>query len=115
MKPIPPRPDLPPTQLDSEDLIRLAHLMSRRLQLECPRCHTTLKPSVAGREFRLGSSPDLSALDPQQTGKPRLVFFCYHCKRPIGHLQGDHWLAQHMDTDAESTRWDHLEMGDDNA
>jgi hypothetical protein len=112
VKAIPPRPDLPSARLDSEDLARLAHLLSGKLQLECPKCRIILKPSVINRELRMGSSPDLSALDPRQPSRPRLVFYCSLCQRLIGYVQGDSWTAETMNADAEGTRWSHLEMGE---
>jgi hypothetical protein len=60
----------------------------------------------------MGSSPDLSALDPRQPSRPRLVFYCTLCQRVVGYVQGDSWTAEKMDADAEGTRWSHLEMGE---
>lgn len=94
MKAIPPRPDLPRARLDSEDLIRLAHVLSGSLQLECPKCHMVLRPTVDNRELRMGSSPDLSAIDPRQPSRPRLVFHCTLCHRAIGFIQGDQWTEE---------------------
>jgi hypothetical protein len=113
MRPIPPRPELQRARLDSEDLIRLAHLFSGSLQLECPKCHTILKPNVTNRELRLGSSPDLSAIAPNQPSRPRLLFYCHLCQRPFGFLQGESWTAEKLDSSAEGTRWSHLEMGEE--
>lgn len=110
MRPIPIRPDLKRAVLESEDLIRLAHLLSGSLKLECPQCRTMLKPTVANRELRLGSSPDLSALDPSQPSRPRLVFFCVFCSRQLGFLQGDVWTKETREDGAEGTRWSHLEI-----
>lgn len=107
MNSIPPRPDLARPELDSEDLIRLAHLLSGSLRVECPRCHVTLKPTVANRELRLGSSPDLSAIDPRQPSRPRLVFYCLNCQKITGFVQGERWSTG---TDGEASRWNHLEM-----
>ena len=91
MKPLPPPPGGEQTPLDAEDLIRLGYLLSGRLQLECPRCQSTLKPTVESRELRIGSSPDLSALNPEYVSRPRLVFYCTRCQRTLGFVQGDHW------------------------
>ena len=113
MRPIPPRPELQRARLDSEDLIRLAHLFSGSLQLECPKCHTRIKPTVANRELRMGSSPDLSAIDGRYPSRPRLLFYCTLCQHPIGFLQGDSWTAEKLDSAAEGTRWSHLEMGEE--
>jgi hypothetical protein len=114
VRPIPPRPDLQHARLDSEDLVRLAHLFSGSLQLECPKCRVIMKPSVANRELRMGSSPDLSAIDPRQPSRPRLIFYCTLCQRPFGFVQGESWTAERLDSAAEGTRWSHLEMSEEN-
>lgn len=105
---IPPDPDRP--GLDSEDLFRLGQLLSRRLHLPCPRCRADLPLTVEGGGLRIGSSPDLSEIDPSKPGKPRLVLWCSHCMRSIGYVQGDSWSARTGDDLPERSRWNHLEL-----
>ena len=111
MKTIPAQPGEPRIALDSQDLERLARLLNGRIQVECGRCKNQRKLTVQGREMRLGSSPDLSEIDPNQPGRPRIVFYCATCQRVVGFIQGDTWAAAEGDAprDDAPTRWDHLE------
>ena len=80
MKRIAPEPkDSSP--LTSDQLVRLAHFLSGRVHLECPNCGLFQRFTVGGGELRLGSSPDLSVLNPAHTSKPRLLFYCSRCRR----------------------------------
>lgn len=108
MKRIPPDPNRP--GLDSEDLFRLGQTLSRRLFLPCPRCTNHLQLTVESGGLRIGSSPDMTGVDPNQPGKPRLVFWCSTCMRSIGFVQGDAWTARTADDLTEQTRWNHLEI-----
>nr|CAA9252805.1 hypothetical protein AVDCRST_MAG63-2007 [uncultured Armatimonadetes bacterium] len=103
----------PPEQrvrLDSEDLQNLARLVSGRMQIECPRCRNWLRPTIEARELRIGSSPDLSAVDASQPGRPRLQFYCNRCQRVIGFVQGDDWADPERGRGDAPTRWGHLEL-----
>jgi hypothetical protein len=113
VKPIEARPDEPRQRLDSDDLLRLARTLSGRIQVECGKCRNQRKLDVQTRELRLGSSPDLSEIDPNQPGRPRIIFYCIFCHRIIGFIQGDEWSEGAGDTDGDApTRWDRLELED---
>jgi hypothetical protein len=103
------------TPVSAEQLVRLAHFITGRLFLECPGCGTFQRLKVGARQLRIGSSPDLSALDPNQISRPRLVFACAKCQRVLGYVQGDEWDAVGPGADGGDapTRWDRLELYDD--
>jgi hypothetical protein len=106
------RPDRP--RIDSDDLARLAEFLNGRITLCCPKCGNWVTMRLEMREMRFGSSPDLSAIDPSQPGRPRLQFWCTFCRRLIGHVQGDEWSASAKGGEAAEgdgvTRWDRLEL-----
>jgi hypothetical protein len=112
--PLPPPSDTKRLRMDSDDLRRLARLISGRLTLHCPRCGDWRRLTVEAREIRYGSSPDLSAVDPRHPGRPRLQFFCMMCHRVIGYVQADEWAPDPAPGagDADGTRWDRLELED---
>jgi len=95
--------------LTSDQLVRLAHFLSGRVHLECPNCGLFQRFTVGGGELRLGSSPDLSVLNPAHTSKPRLLFYCSRCRRVMGYVQGDTWSSE-MPDGTTPTRWDRLEL-----
>ena len=105
---IPADPDRP--GLDSEDLFRLGQMLSRRVHITCPKCRTVIQPSAEGGALRIGSSPDLGALDPTKTGKPRLLLRCTHCLQVAGFVQGDTWTVRATEDLSVPDRWDHLEI-----
>ena len=99
--------------MNSEDLRRLAEWITGRITLRCPKCNDWRKLTLELRELRFGSSPDLSEIDARFPGKPRLVFWCSRCQRMIGYVQGDEWTAPPLEGDPEVTRWDRLEIDQD--
>lgn len=113
MKPIEPgRADRP--RIDTEDLKTLARLISGRLHLQCPQCKDWRKLTVEMRELRIGSSPDLSAIDARHPAYPRLVFLCSRCRRTLGFVQGEEWSpADAGEAEDAPTRWDRLEIDPD--
>lgn len=105
---IPADPDRP--GVDSEDLFRLGQLISRRITLTCPKCRAVIQPTAEGGSLRIGSSPDLGAIDPRQGGKPRLLLRCTHCLQVAGFVQGDSWTVREADELEVDSRWNHLEL-----
>jgi hypothetical protein len=104
------KPDRP--RIDSDDLARLAEVLNGRITLNCPKCNNWVTMRLEMREMRMGSSPDLSAIDPNQPGRPRLQFWCTFCRRLIGHVQADQWSAGTGGAAEPDgvTRWDRLEI-----
>lgn len=96
--------------IDSEDLFRLGQMLSRRITLTCPKCRTVIQPNAEGGSLRIGSSPDLGALDPAKAGKPRLLLRCTHCLQVAGFVQGDVWTVEETEDLEEASRWNHLEL-----
>ena len=90
--------------MDKEDLTGLAVQLGGRVTMQCGRCKNWLTLSLENRGLRYGSSPDLSALDPKQKGKPRLQFYCTYCHCIIGFITAD------IGEEPEGTRWEHLEI-----
>ncbi|MDX1932047.1 MAG: hypothetical protein SFU56_05535 [Capsulimonadales bacterium] len=92
----------------SDQLESLGRLFSRRMQIQCGYCKMRIQMTIEGGELRLGSSPDMTEINPEHRPKPRLVFYCGRCKRILGFIQGDVWSGEHG---AETpTRWDRLEL-----
>jgi hypothetical protein len=101
--------------LTSDQLVRLGQFLSGRFHLPCAHCgQEPLRLTVEGGELRIGSSPDLSEINPRLTSKPRLVFFCSKCKNIMGFVQGDVWSETPGDP-PPSTRWNHLEFDETEA
>ncbi len=98
----------PAKPITSEQLVALGQMLSRRTQIQCSYCNMRILMTVEGGELRMGSSPDLSELNPANKPKPRLVLYCGRCKRILGFIQGDVWSEDL--SDEEPTRWDHLEL-----
>ena len=98
--------------LDSLDLARIARVISGRTRLQCAKCQNWIKLTVQTRELRMGSSPNLAAIDPSQPGRPRLVLYCCFCQRIMGFVEGDEWADdEEVAADADGpTRWNHLEI-----
>ncbi len=90
--------------MDTDDLKRLAREMDGRITIHCGKCRNWQRLSLEARSLRFGSSPDLSAVDPNQPGRPRLQFYCTYCHRIIGFVTAD------AHDDPEGTRWEHLEL-----
>ncbi len=114
MKPIAPGQiaDADRLRMDSRDLEEIARLVSGRVHIQCPACRNWVKPSVLGRTLRMGSSPDLGAVDVKQPGFPRLYFVCGCGKKP-GFIQGDEWASGDEADDLDApTRWEHLEINE---
>jgi len=104
-------PNEPRHPTSSDDLIRLAQQFNNLMRVRCHKCGQWVLLSIEARSLRLGSSPDLAAIDPRQPGRPRLVFYCCSCLQIIGFIQADHWAPEHVEADtAGSSRWDHLEL-----
>ena len=90
--------------MDAEDLKRLAEVLTGRITVHCPKCQNWQRLSLESRSLRFGSSPDLSAINPDQPGRPRLQFYCTYCRRIIGFVTAD------AHEEPEGTRWEHLEI-----
>ncbi len=112
MKPVDRGPEDRP-RTDSEDLKRLARELSRRLHLQCPQCKDWRVLVAGTTDIKLGSSPDLSEINVEQTSKPRLYFFCTRCRRRIGFVQADEWAASDKEGAEGVSRWDRLELEED--
>ena len=98
-------------RLDSADLETLARTISGRVRIQCAKCQNMIPLRVERRELRIKSSPDLSQIDPTQTSRPRLVFWCPNCLRIMGYVEGDEWADAQTEADAnDATRWNHLEL-----
>ncbi len=110
-------PSAPPGErlrLDSADLESLARTISGRIRVQCAKCQSMISLRVERRELRIKSSPDLSQIDPTQTSRPRLVFWCPHCMRIMGYVEGDEWADTRTEADAsDATRWNHLELSEE--
>lgn len=116
MKPIRPNKAHEQRLTDSNDLLRIARLFSGDIRVQCAQCREWLRLTVENRSLRLGSSPDLSQIDPDQPGRPRLMFYCMNCRRIMGFIEADHWVPEEqidgVDEDGGATRWNHLELDD---
>lgn len=84
------------------------------MQVQCVGCREWVRLTIEARTLRMGSSPDLAAIDPTQPGRPRLIFYCLQCRRILGYVQADEWAVDARDAATASvaveTRWDHLEL-----
>jgi hypothetical protein len=94
--------------ITSDQLVTLGQMLSRHMQLQCAYCNIRIHLTVEGGELRLGSSPDLREINPEHKPKPRLLFYCGHCKHILGFIQGDEWSP--AEQVFEPTRWDRLEL-----
>ena len=98
--------------MDSSDLQRLMRLISGRIHVYCGQCKNMNRLTVEAKELRMGSSPDMSQIDPTQPGRPRLIFYCGGCRKKIGFVQGDDWVTDETqrDDEADPTRFNRLEL-----
>jgi len=108
------RPEGDRPRLDSADLESIARLMSGRTRIQCGKCQTWVRLTVEKRELRIGSTPDMSQIDPAQPSRPRLVFWCPMCFRQMGFIEGSEWASTEDEAAAAAgpTRWNHLELNE---
>ncbi|MGC4045440.1 MAG: hypothetical protein QM758_16740 [Armatimonas sp.] len=97
--------------ITSGDLVRLGQALSGRLRLFCPTCKQNLRLTISSGNFKLGTSPNLTGVDNEQEGFPRLVLWCTICQRMLGFVQADMWQWEDgvLKTPGD-TRWDRLEI-----
>jgi hypothetical protein len=82
--------------------------------MQCGKCQGWVRLTVESRELRIGSSPNMSEIDSTQPGRPRLIFWCPHCFRIMGFVEGSEWSSEAEEQAASdgATRWNHLELNE---